>query len=190
MLRKSRRHRLLTAIFLSAALVPLAPGPARAEGPTSPWSAWSFLLGEWEGKGQGGPGQGSGSFAFALDLHDTVVVRRNHSEYPAADKRPAVVHDDLMVCYHEADGKKVRAEYWDSEGHAIHYGAELSADGKTLVFVSDPQPQAPSFRLTYTKRDDGSLGIRFEIAPPGKADAFTTYLEGSAARKGSPAAHP
>lgn len=53
--------------------------------------------------------------------------------------------------------------------------------------VGDPSkdgiaPGRPRFRLTYTKREGGTLAIKFEMAPPGTPDAFRTYLEGPAAR--------
>src|SRR5262245_27368766 len=57
------------------------------------WEAWQFLLGEWEGKGGGGPGQGTGGFTFSLDLQKRILVRRNHSEYPATNKQPAFTHE-------------------------------------------------------------------------------------------------
>jgi hypothetical protein len=41
-------------------------------------------------------------------------------------------------------------------------------------------PQAPRFRLTYVREEDDLVAIKFEIAPPGKPDQFTTYLEGKA----------
>ena len=70
-------------------------------------------------------------------------MRKNRAEYPAAKDRPAVVHEDLMVIYPDAK----RAIYFDSEGHVINYAIE--ADGKSAVFVSEPDPAAPRYRLTY-----------------------------------------
>jgi hypothetical protein len=67
------------------------------------WDSWQFLLGEWKGKGGGGPGQGSGNFGFSLDLQKQILIRRNHSEYPATKDRAAYSHDDLMVIYQEPD---------------------------------------------------------------------------------------
>jgi hypothetical protein len=148
-----------------------------------PWGPYRCLLGEWEGEGSGQPGKGSGGFTFALDLSGKVLVRRNHSEYPAAGGRPAVVHDDLMVVYPEASGKTLKAEYFDNEGHVIHYTVTAGDDGKTLTFVSGAAAPGPRFRLTYTKVEADRVGIKFEIAPPGKPDGFRTYLEGKARKK-------
>jgi hypothetical protein len=116
-------------------------------------------------------------------LQGKVLVRKNHADYPATKDRPAFSHDDLMVIYREAEGARACAIYFDNEGHVIHYNASLSEDGTTWVFLSDPTPSAPRYRLTYTKEKNGMLGIKFEIALPGKPDAFSTYIEAQARRE-------
>jgi hypothetical protein len=80
-------------------------------------------------------------------------------------------------------GKRSRAIYFDNEDHVIQYTVTSSKDDKSLTFLSDAVAVAPRFRLTYTKKGKG-LRITFENAPPGNPDAFRTYLEGSAHRKG------
>ena len=102
------------------------------------------------------------------------------SSYPAAQGRPASAHEDLMVIYQGGGGGSKRAIYFDSEGHVINYVATVSDDNRTLTFLSDPAPQAPRFRLSYTKEKDDSVRIKFEIAPPSEPGGFKTYLEGSA----------
>jgi hypothetical protein len=89
------------------------------------------------------------------------------------------VHDDLLIVYLEIVGR-TRAIYFDNEGHVIHYEVDFSPDQKTLAFVSDPTPSAPQFRLTYLRAGDDSLTVRFEMAPPGQAGAFSVYTEGTA----------
>jgi hypothetical protein len=39
-----------------------------------------------------------------------------------------------------------------------------------------------SMMLTYTKGGEDAVSIKFEFVPPGKADEFKTYLEGTAHR--------
>ena len=68
----------------------------------------------------------------------------------------------------------------------INYAATFSDDKRTLTFLSDAVPSAPRFRLSYTKGADDSIGIKFEIAPPGTPEAFKTYLEGTARRQTEP----
>lgn len=145
------------------------------------WNAWKFLLGEWIGEGGGGPGLGSGSFSFSSDLQNTVIIRKNHAEYPASTDKPAYSHDDLMVIYHE-QGTPAQAIYFDNEGHVIHYAAEFSIDSTSVTFLSDVIPSQPRFRLTYTKGKNGVLKISFDIAPPGKPQEFSPYIQATAHR--------
>jgi hypothetical protein len=146
------------------------------------WQAWHFLLGDWVGEGGGGPGQGAGSFTFELDLQQTILVRRNHADYPAAKDQPASVHDDLMVVYQET-GRPTRAIYFDNEGHVINYTVEFSKDGKAVTFLSDVVQSTPRFRLTYVHEEEGAVGIAFEIALPDKPQQFFAYLNGRARRQ-------
>lgn len=155
---------------------------AQQPAPPADWSAWQFLLGDWVGEGDGTPGQGEGGFTFAPDLQKRVLVRKNFAKYPATKERPAFTHEDLMVVYQEP-GKAARAIYFDNEGHVINYAVEFAKDGNSVTFVSDPSPTAPRFRLTYLKSGSDALGIKFEIAPPGKPDTFSPYINAKAHRK-------
>ncbi len=148
------------------------------------WTALQSLVGTWEGFGTGSPGAGGGVFSFAVDLQGRIIVRKNHSEYPASEGRPATVHDDLLIAYQDDSSRAVRAIFFDNEGHVIHYAVNVSSDKKTVTFVSAPEPAAPRFRLSYLMNKGDELTITFEIAPPGKPDSFKTYLEGKARRKG------
>ncbi len=150
--------------------------------PPANWNAWKFLLGEWVGEGTGSPGEGTGGFTFALDLGKRILVRKNFAEYPATKERPAFRHDDLMIVYQDP-GNRTRAEYFDNEGHVIRYVVGFSADSTSVVFVSEATSTEPRYRLTNTKEGDDKISIRFEIAPPGKPDAFRQYIKASARRK-------
>lgn len=178
---------------------PSPPAPPSASAPSvgngdSGLAGLSFLLGEWEGRGGGGPGQGSGWFSFIPDLQQKVMVRRNHSDYPAAEGRPAYSHDDLMVVYPQAAGRPPQAIYFDSEGHVIRYQVRLepaepagSPNRPAAVFLSDAAPPAPRFRLTYQVTGPDTLDLTFEIAPPDKPDAFARYITASARRRAATA---
>jgi hypothetical protein len=162
------------ALLLGVATVQAATPP--------PLQALQFLVGTWRAEGGGGPGQGSGTFSFARSLQDRVILRTNTADYPAAGDRPASRHDDLMVVY-VSDGGSVRADYYDSEGHVIRYAATAASD-QELTLVSDAAAGAPRFRLSYKLGKDGVLAGSFDIAPPGKPDAFAPYLHWTA-RKSS-----
>lgn len=173
------RKRILLTVSLLASIACAQSASAK---PAPPLDALKFLVGEWEAAGHGSPGEGAGSFSFAFDLQDRVVVRKSRTDYPASAGRPAFSHDDLMLIYAD-ESKRLRADYFDSEGHVIRYAAEFSADGRTLTFSSDPVPAQPRFRLTYVKLKDDTLNIKFEIAPPGSPENFKVYVEGSARKK-------
>jgi hypothetical protein len=162
------------------ALMLLMACAAAQQRPSEKWADWQPFLGAWEGAGGGGPGQGSGAFTFAPELQGAVVVRRNYAQYPATKDKPAYRHDDLMVIYPDASGKKTRADYWDNEGHVIHYVVEFT--DRKLVMVSDAGQPGPRYRLTYVKTGDNDLKLTFEIAPPEALDKFKTYIEASAKR--------
>jgi hypothetical protein len=146
---------------------------ALAADPVAPLAPLDFLLGSWEATGGGTPGHGVGTTTFERQLANKVVVRRNHADYPATKDRAATTHDDLMIIYADADGQ-IRADYYDSEGHIIHYAAE-TADGQA-IFTSDPAPGVGRFRLTYKLSYAGIVSGEFEGAPPAEPDAFKSYL--------------
>jgi hypothetical protein len=168
------RRLILIALVLSLACA------AAQQLPPEKWAEWQPFLGTWEGAGGGGPGQGSGGFTFTPELQGAVLVRHNYAQYPATKDKPAYRHDDLMVIYRDASGKKTRADYWDNEGHIIHYVVEFT-DHK-LMMVSDAGQPGPRCRLTYVKTGDNDLRLTFEIAPPEAPDKFKTYIEASAKR--------
>jgi len=172
---------ILPLLLIFAAL-PLAVQPAAKP---ADWSAWNFLLGDWvstDGKGQ--PGQASaGGFSFTFDLQKRLLVRRSFSEFPATKDTPALRHDDLMIVFQDETGRGARAVYFDNEGHVIHYAVALSDGGGTVTFVGDANAPGPRFRFVYRKQGDGSVALQFDIALPGKPEAFSKYVEGTARRK-------
>ena len=172
-----RKGLLLT--FLIATVFPAAAQQSK----DTNWDDWHFLLGKWTAEGGGQPGQAStGGFSFDSDLQGKILVRRNYSDYPATGNKAGFRHDDLMVIYQEPQ-KGTSAVYFDNEGHSIHYAVSLSDDKKTITFVSDVTPSTPRFRLIYRRLKDDSLSVEFDIAPPGRPDSFSKYVEGRARRK-------
>ena len=84
------------------------------------WSSLKFLTGKWVGEGTAETGQaGSGYCSFEPGLQGKVLVRKNHSEYPAANGRPAILHEDVMIIYPDAAKQQLRAFYTDNEGNVI-----------------------------------------------------------------------
>ncbi len=177
----NRIVRRISLVLVALALALVARPAAPAEKP-DPWAPLRFLVGYWESA----PPDGSrGSSLFAVELGGTVLVRKNHAEYPPKDGRAAFTHDDELWLYREGDPAVVRGIYFDSEGHVIHYAAgELAAGRVTLV--SDPVAGAPRYRLTYALLPDGKLAGTFAIAPPDSPDAFKAYLEWTCTRAAAP----
>ncbi len=165
-------------VLVISASTSFAQGPKKDE-----WADLKGLLGNWVGEDSAGaPGKASaGGCSFATDLQGKVIVRKNHSEYPAANGRPASVHDDLMIIFHR--GSAVRAAYYDSEGHEINYAVAYNAADKSWTFVSDRTSGAPRFRLIYTQSSASELKLKFETAPPDSPEAFKTYIEATLKRE-------
>jgi hypothetical protein len=149
----------------------------------SRWAPLAFLIGNWIGEGGGGPGQGTGGFSFQLEQNGAILIRKNVSNYPATKDKPAYSHTDLMIVYQEPGETKLRAIYFDDEGHTIHYTVAAAADGTMVQFLSHASPTQPGYRLTYRKTGEDRVAIRFEIAPPDHQEAFSTYIEATARRK-------
>jgi hypothetical protein len=150
---------------------------ATPSGPDIAWRSWGPLLGEWVA--DAAPDGSTGGFTFEPAVEGRVLVRRNTANYPASKDRPAAHHEDLMVVFHEAG--LTRADYFDNEGHVIHYAVTI-ADGKAQ-FVSDRIANAARFRLTYQWSDAKALSLTFEVAPPGSPDGFRPYIKASLHRK-------
>jgi hypothetical protein len=175
------RHHLLG--FLAVLAILFAVSASTVNAGDDPWAMYRFLIGEWVGEGTGQPGQGTGEFSFLPDLQGKILVRKNRAGYPASGAQPAFSHEDLLVVYKGEDGKRAHAIYFDSEDHVIRYTVSVSEDRKSLTFVSDPSPKAPRFRLTYVSEEGDKLGIKFEIAPPGKPEGFRPYIEAKAKKR-------
>jgi len=171
-------RRAMRAAMISAGLtlvlgLALGAASARAEAPKQ-LEPLSFLLGEWGASGSGKPGEAAGSATFSRALQDRVIMRTSYAEYPASGKAPASRHDDLMVIYAGENGG-IHADYYDNEGHVIHYAVTATVPGEAS-FVSEVSSAAPRFRLSYKLGADGLLKGEFAIAPPGKPEAFAPYL--------------
>jgi len=145
------------------------PPPCPASHPFAPVT---FLEGEWKGAGDGQPGQSTGLATFRFDLEGKILVRHSHADDPAANGRLASHHEDLMTLFSE--GGQLKAFYVDNEGHVIRYlGAEVPGG---VAFTSEPA-SGPRFRLTYLRKAEALVTVRFEIAPPSTPTSFKTYLE-------------
>ena len=148
------------------------------------WQALRPLAGDWTGTGGGGePGEVSASgMSFGYELRERVLVRKGFTAFRATASRGAFQHDDLTLIYPGDAGAAPRAIYFDDEGHSIEYTISVSDDGQRIECLSALRPDRPRFRFTYVFTGPDELKIRFEIAPPGQPEKYTTHVEGSARR--------
>jgi len=170
------RKLLTTALLLSALTFTVI---ADDQAVPAAWKPLQFLVGNWIGGGSGKPGDAAGEFSLAFDLDKHILVRRNHAQLAAKPGEKATAHDDLMVIYPQGPAGTLRADYFDNEGHVIHYATTFASN--KAIFTGDAVPNTPRFRLTYELKPDGLLAIEFAIAAPGKD--FTPYVAGTAKRK-------
>ena len=148
------------------------------------WQALKRLEGAWKGTSGGGePGEVSTSgMNFRYELRDHVLTRWSFTTFRATATHPLRQHADLTVIYPGEAGAPPRAVYFDDEGHSIEYLVSASADGQRIECLSALRPDRPRFRFTYVFTGPDELKIRFEIAPPGQPEKYTTHVEGSARR--------
>jgi len=146
---------------------------------TVSFDKWNWLIGTWIGEGNGQPGHGGGSFSFSAMLDNNILVSKSHSEYPAKDNKPEIIHEDLMVIYGELKGNPSKAIYFDNEGHTINY--QITYGDNTIVLTSDKMPDTPIFRLSYSFIDTETVNTKFEISNDG--EKFFTYIEGKSKKK-------
>lgn len=141
-------------------------------------SSLSFLLGQWQALSK--PGEPTGEFRFVSQLQSKIIVRTNYADYDATNERPAFRHEDLMIIYCD-EAQNLLADYYDSEGHVIHYAGQLNGENE-VVFTSMPITSIPRFRLRYHLDDDRRLIGTFETASPVEPNVFTPYLSWSAVK--------
>jgi len=136
----------------------------------------NFLLGNWQAVSK--PEEPTGGFEFALQLQSKIIVRTNYADYAATSEHPAFRHEDLMIIYLDAE-RSLRADYYDSEGHAIRYNGKITGNNQ-VIFSSLPTTSTPGFRLGYTLDHNGKPNGSCEVAQPNQPDSFTPYLAWSA----------
>lgn len=82
-----------------------------------------------------------------------------------------------MIIYPDPFLHQLRAFYTDNEGHVIHYTVSAAFDGKSVIFLGDPDPGHPRYRLTYAITQPGHMTITLEMAPA-KPDQFQKIIDG------------
>ncbi|MFI5167400.1 MAG: hypothetical protein ACHQQS_12305 [Thermoanaerobaculales bacterium] len=174
----------LVSVAIAAPAGAAEHGPGASQVARDPWADMRFLVGDWAGEGGGQPGSGSGEYSFRFELGGKILVRRSFAEYPATEDRAAFQHDDLMIVYAEPGQSGLAAIFFDGEGHVIHYQVTSAGKGRSVVFLSEPAPGVPRYRLTYDDLAGDRVDLKFEIAPPSDPSAFHLYVTARCHRVG------
>jgi hypothetical protein len=171
---------ILLVALLNGAIATLGYLNAAAAEQDDPWKPFQFMIGDWVGESSAqSQVSGQGEFSLAYDLDKKILVRRNRNDVMARAGKDAAVHLDLMIIYPQSQGGPFRADYFDNEGHVIHYGVKVSEN--KIIFESDSTAAGPRYRLTYVTKPENHLQIDFEIAQPGKD--YQRYISGTVKRK-------
>jgi hypothetical protein len=166
---------LVTLLYLPVA-AQTAPNAA-----ADPFKPLAFLEGTWDANVQNNAAvKVSGRYTFNRELDGHVFAR--HSTNDANCKAPAnfdCSHSDLLYVFQDAPGSPLKADYFDNEGHVIHYDVSTPTP-TTVVFLSTPGP-GPQFRLSY-ELSAGVMTGKFQMHMPDQSE-WRTYLEWSGGHK-------
>jgi len=133
----------------------------------------AFLVGNWdsgEGKVADTGGTSKGGSVFTVESDGAAILRRDHTEtFDKAGKPSGGFHQTMLIY---ADNGKLRADYVDGEGHAIHYAVVEAVAGKSVTFMgmNEAQDRGPTFRLTYDMKASDSLAVMFGMTVPGGSE--------------------
>ena len=150
------------------------------------WEPLKFFLGSWEGQGEGRPGVSKAEREYKFVLQGKFLEAQNKSIYePQEDNPKGEVHEDWgLFSYDQGRGKFVFRQF-HVEGFVNQYVLDsLSADGKTLVFVTESIENIPSgwrARETYKILNDDEFTETFELAAP--EQDFELYITNHFKRK-------
>lgn len=180
---------ILAALVVASLAAPTAGQTTEASSaPTKadPWQPVRTLLGSWEGDAQGEPGSGRSLREYRLTLKDRFIQVTSQSTYPPQPKNPkGEVHEDVGFLSYDKAAQKLVLRQFHGEGFVNQYVLEtLSADGRTIVFVTTAIENIPSGwrgRETYQIVSDDEFIETFALAEPGKD--FATYSETRFRRK-------
>ena len=173
-------------IVCCAVAIVLSCLPLFAQAPTNaaaadPFRSLAFLEGTWDANVQNNAAiKLAGRYTFHREL-DGHILARHATNDPGCNAPTSFdcSHSDLLYVFQDVAGSPLKADYFDNEGHVIHY--EVSTPTPTsVVFLSTPGP-GPQFRLSYELAGQVMTG-RFQMHMPGQGD-WRTYLEWSGSRR-------
>lgn len=173
--------RTLALLFF---LIPLA-GYSQMTKQDSVWLPFKIMIGKWKGSSEGQPGKGSYERSFELVLNRKFIEIKNKSTYPPSKENPkGEVHEDHGFISYDKGRKTFVLRQFHIEGFVNQFKIEsISADGKTIVFVSESiENIPPGFRAreSYQIVNNNEFIETFELAEPGKE--FEVYSKATLKR--------
>lgn len=159
--------------ILFVLIVFLSPIPAFSQAKADVWQPFRVFIGDWHGTGGGEPGTGQYERSYRFIFGEKFIEVRNKSTYAPQPKNPkGEVHEDVGYISYDKGRKLFVLRQFHKEGFVNQFRLEsISADGKTIVFVSESIENIPAgFRAkeSYRLGDDGAITETFEMAEPSK----------------------
>lgn len=181
----SRLKKVVVMVVLAVLLLPVTHF-AQGKKKQDVWKPLRFFVGSWEGQGEGRPGVSKVEREYKFVLQDKFLEAKNKSVYePQEDNPKGEVHEDWGLFSYDEDIGKFVFRQFHTEGFVNRYLLDsLSADGKTLVFVTEtienfwPNWKA---RETYRILNEDEFTETFELAPPDSD--FELYMTNHFRRK-------
>lgn len=146
---------------------------------SGPFAPLAFLVGTWSAQAQGSTGaSAAGSYSFNLEMGNHLLTRHSSTGDCKGPSDYNCSHGDLLYVY--AEGRVLKAIFFDNEGHVIHYDVSVP-EPDTAVFLSDASVPGPQYRLIYVLKD-GVMSGKFQMRQPGHTE-WKSYLEWSGVKK-------
>jgi hypothetical protein len=148
------------------------------------WRTFQPFIGIWTGTGEGVDGSATYERSYQFVLNKKYIEVKNKSVYLATQEKPKYVHEDYGYISYDKMRKTFVFRQFHSEGFINQYTLDsLSADGKTIVFVSESIENIPRgwrARETYTLDNNKIIEV-FNLAEPNKN--FEPYTKAILSRK-------
>ena len=166
-------------LFLVILICPLLLA-AQTAPPKDRWEPFRYFIGTWKGTGKGEPGVSTLEREYKIVLGNKFINVTHKSRYEPQPKNPkGETHEDWGYISFDRVRKVYVLRQFHVEGFVTQYYAQtLTADGKTIVFLSENLENLPAgyrARETYKILNENEFIEVFELAPPGKD--FSVYSE-------------
>lgn len=138
-----------------------------------PWQPFRVLTGSWEGESSGKAGIGSGHRSYEFILNGRFLRGATTMTFEPRESRPeGEVHSDLAIFSFDENRRKIVIREFYTEGYVNTFVLDsLSADGKTIRFVTEASENAPpglTARLLFRIEDIDRFTEQFELGFPGR----------------------